>query len=268
MAKKSRSMIASLIILIIFSLVVFYFGWAQLRVKTNTIGIVISKTGGINEKIAESGKFSWYWQFLIPRNAELQLYSVLPYNFEKTVKGVLPSASDFNQVNTFKPDFSYNADFSISLSISKEGIIDLVKQKKIASQNDLNQYMERKADSLCQAAEYLFIQKFTESTPKNGYLLEPKDILSNTDFYQNNPDIEILDFTITNQKIPDYDFYQKSKNGMLNLFKNESSFESSNSNDTDKAVKLLLQLLKSNSESDISDNAPKSETETNENLDS
>ena len=37
---------------------------------------------------------------------------------------------------------------------------------------------------------------------------------------------------------------------MLNLFKNEATYESTASNDVDKAVKLLLQLLKNNSDSE------------------
>ena len=53
-----KKFLISLFILIIFSAVVFFFGWTQYRVKPEEFGVVISKTDGIDETPVENGKFS------------------------------------------------------------------------------------------------------------------------------------------------------------------------------------------------------------------
>ncbi|MGP1495897.1 MAG: hypothetical protein ACTTJG_03745, partial [Treponema sp.] len=123
MTKKGKSF---LVLLLLFSSAVFFLGWTQIRIKPDTIGIVVSRTNGISSNVAESGKFSWHWQFLIPKNAELRSFSVLPYNFKKTVEGFLPSSDVIGTAVHGKPDFSYMVELSVSLSISPEGIIKLM----------------------------------------------------------------------------------------------------------------------------------------------
>ena len=80
-----------LLIILIFSGFVFWKGWTSLRVKPEKFGIVISKTSGINEKPVVNGEFAWNWQFLLPTNAELKLFSIEPVSVTQTITGNLPS---------------------------------------------------------------------------------------------------------------------------------------------------------------------------------
>ena len=93
-----KKFLACVFILAVFSGVVFYFGWTQFRVKPDTIGIVVSKTHGIDDKPVLNGKFSWHWQFLLPTNAELRTFEIKPVNVTKEVSGCLPSGEAYASI--------------------------------------------------------------------------------------------------------------------------------------------------------------------------
>ena len=64
MGKKIRIFFVCFIILVLFSGALFFIGWTQFRVKADTAGVLVSKTGGVNENVIEGGEFSWHWEFL------------------------------------------------------------------------------------------------------------------------------------------------------------------------------------------------------------
>ena len=111
-----KKFFACVVILAIFSSVVFYFGWTQFRVKPQQVGIVISKTDGIDETPVTNGTFSWHKEFLIPTNAELKLFSIKPVNLTKTVKGQLPSGNVYTAVYNSSDNFDYFLSFSMSMT--------------------------------------------------------------------------------------------------------------------------------------------------------
>lgn len=264
MAKKSRSFLASFTVLLVFAAFVFFVGWTGRKVDAGKIGIVVSKTSGVSRKIAENGKISWFWQFLIPKNAELKTFSVLPYGFRKTVSGTLPSADFYNIFSGSKPDFSYSADFSFSLEISPEGILNLVRENKISDQASLDSYLERKAASFSEAAENLIVERFSSDLKTDGntekpFFLDASDIIRKSGFFENNPELDIADFSVTNQKLPDYNLYRKAKDIFSREWNSPSysgsgfypdafsgGSESGNLNPEDeKNAKFLYQILKS-----------------------
>ena len=74
MKKAVRSFITCLVILVIFGGAVFFIGWTQLRIKPDCVGVIKSKTSGVQKKPVYPGMFSWNWEFLIPTNADLKLF--------------------------------------------------------------------------------------------------------------------------------------------------------------------------------------------------
>ena len=85
-----KKFLACVVILAVFTGLVFYTGWTQFKVKPDTIGIVVSKTNGVDEKPVLNGEFSWHWQFLLPTNATLKTFHIKPFMTQKTINGTLP----------------------------------------------------------------------------------------------------------------------------------------------------------------------------------
>ena len=135
----------SLFILLVFSALVFFIGWTQFKVKAENVGVVISKTSGVDPLPVENGKFSWHWQFLLPTNAILRTFEIKPVNTTKTVSGELPSGNLYSSIFNSSDNFSYSFSFSISLTISPQAIIELVKLNKITNTEDLHEYLETAA---------------------------------------------------------------------------------------------------------------------------
>lgn len=257
MAKKSRSFIASFIVLFVFAAFVFFVGWTGRKVDAGKVGIVVSKTGGVSRKIAENGKISWFWQFLVPKNAELKTFSVLPYNFRKTVSGKLPSSDLYSRFSGSEDDFSYSADLSFSLEISPEEILNLARENKISSQASLDSYLDLKAESFCEAAENLALEYFSSEANQDGkpgkrFFLDAPDIIRKSGFYEKNPGIKIADFSVTNQNFPDYNLYRKAKDGILSLntgsaffFRPDDSESGAQDSEDEKNLRLIYQIFKS-----------------------
>ena len=248
MAKKIKSFLFSLIIILLFAAAVFYLGWTQIKIKPNHIGVVVSKTGGVSQKIAESGKFSWYWEFLLPTNATLRSFSVLPYNFSKKISGQLPSADIFRNYSSLRPDFSYSADISITIEITKEQIVALCKKNIISDQESLNQFMEKKASFLVEETEKkLFEYYLGENTSSSAYYLDSRNIFADSAFYSQKDaeGIEVTAFSITNQKFPDGDLYRLAKKTAMTSLVKESENIISQSSFLSSSGSLNKDLLNS-----------------------
>ncbi len=244
MAKKSRGVLASFIIMAVFSAVVFFAGWTQFKVGANTVGIVYSKTGGIAGKIARSGEFSWYWQFLVPRNAEMRLFSVLPYSFKKNIEGSLPSSKEFSRAAASEEDFSFSASLNIVLEISPEGIKKLADENRISDQASLDAYMERRADLICEAAENLAAEGFSNEGPRKSRYLTAENILIKSDFYGEDDGVEVSDLTITNQRLPDYDLYRMTREGVLKIPQEGASASEIQRKMDGDSIKRLLEFFR------------------------
>ena len=113
------------VILLIFAAFVFFIGWTQIKVKPGTVGVVQSKTGGIDKKPVIPGKFSWHKEFLIPSNAKLNVFDVKPYNGTKTINASRGGGNDFMIT------------FQISLAYDPLIIVNLLEENKVSCQQDM-----------------------------------------------------------------------------------------------------------------------------------
>lgn len=239
-----------LFILAIFSAGVFYIGWTQFRVRPDYIGVVVSKTDGVSDIPVENGKFSWHWQFLLPTNAELKLFNIKPLNVNKTVKGQLPSGEIYSSIYNTDDSFSYYFNFSISLTLSPEAIVELLKLNKISNNEDLQEYLSRAADTIAQLSADYYLKK-TKDTP--SFRLESvrrDDLIRDIQFYKDCPELDISTFALVESKVPDYSLYRKIQNGFLtDSYKSEDQLKNvDNSIESNKNNSVVSEFGVENSE--------------------
>ena len=207
-----KKFLACVFILAIFSGVIFYFGWTQFRVKPDTIGIVVSKTNGIDDKPVQNGEFVWHWQFLLPTNATLKTFHIKPVESVKTISGALPSGEAYAAIYGAEGLFNYSFTFDISLTVSPEAVVELMKLNKITDDSDLAAYLEGAAGTLAQHAANFILTKAQDNPDFRAESLRREEILRGIQIYKDFPEIDVSVFSIQTSKLPDYKMYKKIQN--------------------------------------------------------
>lgn len=214
-----KKFFACIFIIMIFSAAVFYIGWAQFKVKADHVGIIVSKTNGIEQKPVKNGEFSWYWQFLLPTNATLKVFSIKPVNVTKTVSGQLPSGALYASSLNSQDSFSYSFDFSISLTVAPEALPKLMEQNIISNDEDLNSYLTNAAASIAQfTANYLLLQS-QENPSFRPESVRRDDLLKSIKIYKDFPEVDVSVLAVTASNLPDYQLYKRLQTQFLNDIK-------------------------------------------------
>lgn len=203
------------IVLLIFSVFVFWQGFTQRKIKADTFGVLQSKTSGLCEKPLMAGEYNWNWEFLLPTNADLKLFSIKPFMGTKKVTGQLPSGQLYTSLYNTNYDFSYSFDFSISLTISPEGVINLIKLNQIVDENDLEKYFENSADLIAQKAANYLLSKAEDNPKFRAESLKKDELIRNIQLYNDIPEIELFMISVNNSQIPDYTLYNKLQNNYI-----------------------------------------------------
>ncbi len=207
-----KKFLACVFILAIFSGVIFYFGWTQFRVKPDAIGIVVSKTNGIDDKPVQNGEFAWHWQFLLPTNATLKIFHIKPVETLKNISGALPSGEAYAAIYGAEGLFNYSFTFDISLTVSPEAVVELMKLNKITDDSDLTAYLEGAAGTLAQHAANFILSKAQDNPDFRAESLRREEILRGIQIYKDFPEIDVSVFSIQSSKLPDYKMYKKIQN--------------------------------------------------------
>ena len=207
-----KKFLACVFILAVFSGIVFYMGWTQFRVKPDTMGVVISKTNGIDEKPVLNGEFAWHWQFLLPTNATLKTFQIKPVSVQKTVSGCLPSGEAYASLYNAPGLFDYSFTFDIQLTVSPEAVIELMQLNKVTDDSDLTTYLEGAASTLAQQAANYILNRAEANTAFRTESLRREEILRGIQIYKDFPELDITVFSIQNSKLPDYNMYKKISN--------------------------------------------------------
>ena len=207
-----KKFLACLFILAIFTGAVFYVGWTQFRVKPDTIGIVVSKTNGVDDKPVLNGEFAWHWQFLLPTNATLKSFQIKPFTVQRTVSGCLPSGEAYASIYNAQGLFDYSFTFEISLTLAPEALVELMKQNKITDDADLNVYMDSAAGTLAQHAAAYILSRAESNNAFKVESLRREEILRGIQIYKDFPELDVTVFSVQNSKLPDYNMYKKISN--------------------------------------------------------
>ena len=207
-----KKFLACLFILAVFTGLVFYAGWTQFRVKADTIGIVVSKTSGIDDKPVLNGEFAWHWQFLLPTNATLKTFHIKPVSVVKTVSGTLPSGEAYASIFNADRLFDYSFTFDIQLTLSPEAVVELMKLNKITDDTDLAAYLEGAAAVLSQNAANYILSRAETNPAFRPESLRRDELLRGIQIYKDFPEVDVSVFAIQTSKLPDYNMYKKISN--------------------------------------------------------
>ena len=199
-----KKFLACLFILGLFTGIVFYFGWTQFRVKPDTVGI--------DDKPVQNGEFAWHWQFLLPTNAQLKLFHIKPHDVQKTITGSLPSGQAYAAIYGAQGLFDYSFTFEISLTLSPQSLVELLKLNKISDDSDLIEYMDAAAGSLAQHAANFILTKADNNPDFKPESLKREEILRGIQIYKDFPELDVSVFSIQTSRLPDYKMYKKIQN--------------------------------------------------------
>jgi hypothetical protein len=209
---KKERIIANIIVIVIAAIAVFFIGWIQLQVKSNSCTVMVTKTGGVYEKPILPGKFTWRWERLLPTNVQLRSFKLAPYTSKQTVSGELPSADIYSKQIKDNPDFSYNVILQISISLSPEQLVELVKKNNFTTQEDVDAYLDGKSKIAAKKVMEYFIDKKVNDISFVTNILsdsEIKDVV-----VKNKSDFDgmtISNVEVISAKIPDMQLYSAAK---------------------------------------------------------
>lgn len=207
-----KKFLACLFILAVFTGAVFYIGWTQFRVKPDTMGVVVSKTSGVDSKPVLNGEFAWHWQFLLPTNATLKIFQIKPVSLQKTVNGTLPSGEAYASIYGAQGLFDYSFTFDILLTLSPEAVVELMQQNKVTNDKDLSEYLEGAGSTFAQKAANYILSRAEGNSSFRPESLKREEILRGIQIYKDFPEIDVSVFAITSSKLPDYNMYKKISN--------------------------------------------------------
>lgn len=206
--KIRTQLFLSFIILLIAGSVAFYFGWSQIKVKPDSCGVLVSKTGGVCTKPITSGVFTWNWELLIPTNAEVRTFEITPYEVTRVVNNSLPSADLYSKQIKENPDFSYMFNFEINLSYTPEQIVEFVKTENIKNDSDLKQKLNSEADKIASSLITIIFDKLNV-VGENTF----QDIQSIVNSYIGtySGKTNVTSIIVKNSRIPDVKAYRLAK---------------------------------------------------------
>ncbi len=118
-----KKFIVFLILLLILSGTVFYFGWV--RIPENSVGLIYSDIAGYDSSLMKPGQINWKWQKLIPNNHTIRIFSTETADSRISVSGEYPSGSVYSTVLEGNPDFSYSCEFRVTYKIKEECLYNL-----------------------------------------------------------------------------------------------------------------------------------------------
>lgn len=207
--KKGKKFLVKIILLLIVAAAVFFLGWVSFFVKEGTCTIMQSKTCGLYGKPIEYGQFVWRPERLLPTNVTLTSYKLSQYEISKSYSGTLPSANLYKEFVNPNPDFSYELEFKMTLSLTADAVFEAVKNNFVSCQDDLDKFVEGKAD--------VFSQKITEyllQNKKSNIMLtlsqdDIKNIFSDDANFSKYFKIDSVE--LKKVKIPDVELYEIAK---------------------------------------------------------
>lgn len=212
-----KKALVSLIILILFGVAVFYFGWVQFDVPIGKYGLLLSKTSGIHPELIESGKFLWRWERLLPTNTQLRIFSLDPVSQTDTFSSSLPSAQLYATKLEGNPDFTYTITVESKAKIHPQDLIPLVEQYNLQDQESLEKLIREELHQFNIAiTSYLLEETQNDTTGLKLQTITTKELVEALQIKEQAPWLEIVSTDIRDVKMPDASLYLTAKNAYLN----------------------------------------------------
>lgn len=201
-----KKFFACVFIMILFGLFCFFTGWTQIKVPSDTTGIVISKLKGVDDNVVQRGKYTFHKAFLLPSNARLLKFKINPYNSETTIKGILPSGDILKGSTSY--DFSYSFTISTEIHMEPETLLELVKDNTVTDQASLENYMKVLSESIAQETAGFYLKNLEDNAAFIPETVSIVDLYKKCRFNEKYPDIQIDAIALKESRIPDYELYK------------------------------------------------------------
>lgn len=226
-----KKTIFCLIIISVFSIYVYWTGLTQRRIEPDTFGILQTKTNGLIEKPLLFGEKNWNWQYLLPTNASLKLFSIEPHIQSHTISGELPSGKLYSSIYDTNYSFDYQFTFNIAVTISPEAVVQLYKNNQVTDNESLKTYLDCAGKTVAQLAANYLLEKAESTQDFRIESLRKDELLRNIKLYKDFPSVEIFSIAVESSKIPDYSLYEKMKNNYSPVNINQNSTLKDEQND-------------------------------------
>jgi hypothetical protein len=203
-----KKFFVTLFILLALGGVIFFFGWAQLKVPAGAYGVIISKTHGVDPHLVRSGEFRWVWYKLIPTNAQIVVFRLDPENYAVNIKNTLPSGNSYASFAGINADFSWELDASISFSLNPDSLVSLLAEKNINSQEALDAYKRDMAEKI----EILILRRLIsgeDSLQLEEVLTGGSSAEMEREIRNQFPQAGDFSFVVKSARIPDFVLYQQ-----------------------------------------------------------
>lgn len=133
-------------ILVVVAGVVAAVGWLPLRLKPGCYAVLVTKTGGVEERVVASGTWSWTAAALLPTNVRLLRFSPVVIDRVVEAEGALPSAAAYSAFMAGQPDFSYAVRARLSATVRPEALPGLYERWGVDSDEALVAWLESELD--------------------------------------------------------------------------------------------------------------------------
>lgn len=205
-----KKFFVSVIILAVFGGFIFFFGWIQFYVPNGSVGVMTSKTGGVDPVPVQPGQFRWAWERLLPTNCEILVFTAKPWEGSLSKSGELPSAEFYSRFLNGTPDFSWKISAKVSVKPRAEELHVLVDKYAVKSDAEMEPFIASETErAFTAAAEKLLAECAAAAAAGNaGKKLTPdSSFLADYLGREIAPELEVLSVSVTDFSIPDFNLY-------------------------------------------------------------
>jgi hypothetical protein len=189
----------------------FFFGWAQMGVPPDSVGVIRSKTHGVDPRPVRAGEFRWVWYKLIPANARTDVFRLNTVNREFSAKNNLPSGPVYSAFYGVEGGFSWQMNAAFSFNLRSESLIPLVTAYNISTQDELEALERDIADQI----EAFILRRSNSGGDFTGQI---EDLLKNggssgltAEIGKAFPPVTGFSLRVKSADIPDFNLYLQIK---------------------------------------------------------
>jgi len=205
-----KKFLITFIILIIAAGTIFFFGWVQFSVPPGKIGVISSKTHGVDPDYVHSGEFRWIWYKLLPTNVKVAIFNIEHSRHLINYSSNLPSGDTYaNFVGLSNVNFIWNLKGEISFSINPQKLVSIVRQYNIQNQEDLNSYILTIAHEIEMTILRSLSAAANDSERLEKILTGAVDSQMLQEINSKYPQIHDFSFSIHSAEIPDFVLYNQ-----------------------------------------------------------
>ena len=222
--KAFRKICVIVLIFVVCTAALFFFGWTQFSIPAGKYGVMLSKSGGYYHQAIIPGTFTWRWERLIPTNARILIFDLSPRHVQYAVEGTLPSAEQYGKVLNTKDDFSWSFSINASVTLKPELLVPVVAKDTIQIQEGLETYIDSHIEAALQTIMYRYVSELLDNpyeyqqvkTDYHTLSEKIKDELIKTA----GQDFSIEALTLTKLTIPDIHAYKLAEQA-YNLYEQQ-----------------------------------------------